>query len=868
MVLFNSDSDNSNPPEIPVGKSILHYRIESRLGSGGMGEVYLADDIKLGRRVALKFLPRKLKDKSAAAEDLLNEARAASKVNHPNLVSIYSIEKADNRDFIVMEYVKGKTLKHIIDEADLPTEKKIEIALQIGAGLKAAHDHDIVHLDIKPDNILVTSEDKVKILDFGLACFKDSIRSEKSDKITGTPAYSSPEQVQNQAIDKRSDIFSFGVVLYELFEGSLPFKGDYEAALIYSIVNENPATIKKGVPGDIQAIITRTLEKNPDNRYQDLSELLSDFNHLINRHPSDPGTTSRPTFRNRILRNIAIIFIVAVLGIVLYKAYFTFIAQKEPNKKVLAVLPFKNMGHPGNEYFADGLCDAIITELAKSPAIDIISLTSSMYYKDTDKNIEEISRELGADYMLIGTIQWYAESNMNNFKISPKLVNVKDNTYLWAETYEPNLAKIFETQNEIAGDVTSALGIKFADEFNLNADNPPTLNIEAYDYFLKGNMYFNRGWEQNDLLIAIRMYETAIELDPDFAVAYTMLSRAHACLYWDYYDRTESRMTLARKAIDRALEIAPNLPEAKLAMGMYYYSQMDYEPALDLFLEVLRYWPNNIEAIAAVAGVYRRSGMLEKAAEQYELAFKLDPRSCIKAFDVGLTYGMMRKYPEAIKYLTKASDLTPDWPMAYILKAWLYLFWKGDITLASKVLEDASSKANLEQSEYYWWLLRIVENDYQEAIRRTSLKTDTTSYYLQLARLYRLSNQNELQKIYSDSARIVLESKVKNEPENARFQSQLGLAYAGLGDKQLAIDCGLRAVSIIPPSKEAIYSLIFLANLGEIYALVGEPDKAIDQLEYSIQIPGFMSAPYLKLDPVWRSLQDNPRFVKLLEESE
>jgi serine/threonine protein kinase/predicted Zn-dependent protease len=867
MASYCSGNDSSSHPDIPIGKLILHYRVDSRLGSGGMGEVYLAEDSKLKRRVALKFLPHRLREDATASEYLLNEARAASKVNHPNLVSIYSIEKTDDRYFIVMEYVVGKTLRQIIDESDLPTDKKINIALQIAAGLKAAHDHDIVHLDIKPDNIIVTSDNQVKILDFGLALFKDSIKLAKPDKITGTLAYSSPEQVQNQAIDKRSDIFSLGVVLYELFEGDLPFKGDYGAALIYSIVNEDPPPLKKGISKDIKEIINRALEKNPDRRYQDLSELLTNLEHLTNLTISKVDINARSTFRKRIFQAMVVIFVLAIMGTVLYKIYFTFIPQEELTKKILAVLPFKNLGQPGDEYFADGLSDAIITELAKSPAIGIISITSAMQYKDSEKNIEEIGHELGADYLLMGTIQWNKGSKTDNIKISPKLASVKGNTYLWAETYEANLEKIFETQNEIAGEVSSALGIKFADEFNLNADNPPTLNIEAYDYYLKGNLYFNRGWEKNDLSIAIKMYEKATEIDPDFAIAYAMLSRAHACLYWDYYDRTGSRLVLARQAIDRALEINPNLPEAKLALGIYYYSQMEYEPALDLFLEVLRYQPNNIEAIAAVAGVYRHTGILEKAAEQYKLAFKLDPRSCIRAFDVGLTYGMMRKYPEAIKYLTQANDLTPDWPMAYILKAWLYLFWKGDIIEASEVLKSASAKANLEQSEYYWWLLRIVENDYQKAIAETRLKTDTTSYYLQLARLYRLSNQDELQKIYSDSARSILESKVSNEPENARFQSQLGLAYAGLGNKELAIEHGLKAISIIPPSKEAIYSLFFLANLGEIYVLVGQPDKAIDQLEYSMRIPGFISAPYLKLDPVWRSLQDNPRFQKLLDEN-
>lgn len=867
----NKNSNLRQFPELPPGTLISHYKIVKKLGFGGMGGVYLAEDTKLSRQVALKFLPVSLSNKPRARENLLREARAASKLSHQNIVSIYAIEEIDNRIFIVMEYIEGQPLTELIASKELALNRVMSLALQIAEGLAAAHEAGIVHCDIKPDNIAVTSKGLIKIMDFGIARLKDSTYADQSDLSSGTLFYMSPEQVRGDKIDYRTDIFSFGTILYELLTGKRPFTGEYEAAITYSILNETPESISKlrsHVPDLLQKIVSKSIEKNPDNRYQSANEIIAELKEFP---VDDKAFGSQPKKTIKTNKLILLGLLASLLVIVCFLVFYV-IPHRESElvskRNTLAVLPLQNLGSPGDEYFAEGVTDAIITHLAKSRNLGVISRSSVMQYKQSEKNLRQISSELGVDYIIEGTVNWDKSSQISKVKVNVKLILTKDDTHIWAESYERELEKIFVIQTDIAHEVSKALNIALAEPAHGSLEIEPTDNLQAYDFYLRGNMYFYRyqGWEEKDLRIAINMYENAVALDSNFALALAMLSRAHSGMYWDYYDRSDKRIEDAKKAVDKAIAIDPNLPPAHLAMGVYFYSLMNYQKALEQFMIALKSQPNNSELIAAIAGVQRRQGQLDQAIINYIKAFELDPRSNIRAFDVGLAYGLKRNYSEAMRYLDNSIAIAPDWPMAYIYKAWLCLFWKGSITEAKIVLQEASGKADLEQSVYYWWLLRIVESDYEKALNRTYLKSDTTAYYLHIARLYRLSGQLQKQYVYSDSARALLENKIQNQLGNAWFHSQLGLAYAGLGRSSEAIKEGKKAIEIITPSQEAIYALFFIVNLAEIYAITGEYDSAIDQLEFSLSIPGFVSVPYLKLDPVWSVLHDHPRFKQLTEE--
>jgi serine/threonine protein kinase/Flp pilus assembly protein TadD len=863
-----------------IGKIISHYRILEKLGEGGMGVVYKAQDTKLDRIVALKFLPRHLTSDSVEKERFIHEAKAASALNHTNITTIHEIDEFEGQMFIVMEYCEGKTLKQIIEKETLSIKKVLDIGIQVCEGLTAAHKKEIVHRDIKSDNIMVTKEGQVKITDFGLAKLKGATKLTKTRSTLGTLAYMSPEQAQGEEVDSRSDIFSFGVVLYEMITGQLPFKGEHQAAIIYSLINEAPEPLtryKVDVPEGLQRIVVKALEKEKEERYQHIDELLADLRR--ERKSLDyvkTGPLAQPVETQKPVKKKTLSLVVAgVAVLILIVGSFALFNKKEPEsgRKMLAVLPFENLGAPEQEYFAAGITDEITTQLAKVSGLGVISRTSVLQYKDTRKTVQQIGKELGVQYLLEGTILWDKSEVSNRVRINPQLIRVKDGTHVWAETYDRVLEQIFALQSDVAEKVASALDVTLLEPEKQSITGKPTDNLEAYEYYLRGNEYFKKGWAEKDYRIAIQMYEKAVEFDPKFALAYSKLSEAHEELYWYYYDRTEERLNKAKEAVDRALELKPDLPEAHLALGWYYYhGSRDYDHALEQFAIVQKDQPNNSDLLLAIGAIQRRQGRWEQAVANIKKAAELDPRSNKMAAELAFTYEVIRKYPEAEYYFDRAISLAPDWPVAYSGKAWLYIYSEGNTKKARKVLQEATGKADVSQLVLDLVGLDILDGDYQTALARLpglaafiDGSNDTMSYFSTKAGIYGLLNQPQLKVAYFDSARIILENKVQLRPGEALFHSRLGIVYAGLGRREEAIREGKNGVELLPVSKDAFeYGLLYVANLAQIYVMVGDYDSAIDQLEYLLSIPSYISIPYLRIDPTWAPLHNHPRFQKLL----
>jgi tetratricopeptide (TPR) repeat protein len=359
-----------------------------------------------------------------------------------------------------------------------------------------------------------------------------------------------------------------------------------------------------------------------------------------------------------------------------------------------------------------------------------------------------------------------------------------------------------------------------------------------------------------------------VQLDSTFALAYAMLARGHASMFWEFYDRSPERKELALEAANRAVELDPELPGSHLAKGYYFYHcELDYERALAEFETALKLQPNNADLLNAIAAVERRQGKLETAAESFKKALSLDPSSHLKAFDVGLTYGMMRDFSEADRWLDRTIALAPDWPLPYIYKAWLQIFASGDKKKARKILEDASGRCDLSQSKYYWWLARIVEPNFQQVLDETAIGTDSVDYYLHVARINRLMGNRHAERAYSDSARSILERKVKTQREEAHYQSDLCLAYTGLREKEKALEHGRLAVQLLPTTREAFDAPFLIVNLAECLVVFGEYDEAVQMLKQLLSIPGFVSSDYLKLDPLWIPLHDNPEFQNMLKQA-
>jgi serine/threonine-protein kinase len=553
--------------------------------------------------------------------------------------------------------------------------------------------------------------------------------------------------------------------------------------------------------------------------------------------------------------------------------------QTQPASKEirLVVLPFENLGPAEDEYFADGITDAITARLAVIRGLGVISRQSAIQYKDREKNTRQIAKELGVDYILEGTVQRERPSDpTSRVRIIPQLIKASDDTHIWAQTYDDDMSEVFRLQSDLAEQVAQALDITLLEPERQALASRPTENIEAYEYYLRGNEYFHRSFLESDFRTAIRMYDKAVELDPTFALAYAQLSRAHLYMYWMFYDRSEERLALAKQAVDKAFQLNPELPEAHLALGHYYYhGHLDYDRALEQFAIARKSQPNSSELMSFTGFVQRRQGKFEQAVANLKKASELDPRYGRLVGEIGDTYVLLHNYPEAERYFNRAISLAPDVLVFYSNKARLYLLWEGSTEKARAVLEEALENIkSAEDPDIANSLVNIdvYDGNYQEALERLSLKSediDNQDYFipnaLRCAQIYGYMKKKEPAKKYHEEARSILESKIEERPEDARFHSSLGIAYAGLGRKEDALREGKLGVKLLPVSKEAMVGTFRVEDLARIYVMVGEFDAAIDQLEFLLANPGAMSIPLLRLDPAWDPLRDHPRFKKLLE---
>jgi serine/threonine protein kinase/tetratricopeptide (TPR) repeat protein len=882
------------------GSRIGPFRIEQEIGRGAVGVVYLAHDTKLDRAVAIKSLPLEVMSNPLVRKRWKREAQLLASLNHPNIAAIYEeFEEAEGVGYLILEYVPGRTLAERITKGPLQLEEALTTALQIAEAVAAAHEHDVIHRDLKPGNIKITPEGKVKVLDFGLAKVVGGEPSEKLStttepgKIIGTPAYMSPEQARGKPTDKRGDIWSFGCVLYEMLTGKVLFQGETVSDTLANVLQTEPdwGALPQGTPANIGVLLRRCLQKDTHRRLQDIGDAVIE----IRETPSLPATAPPVTtpFISPMPETAAkaksrrIVMVIGAMIIVIMAGIAVWLVNRKPalplSKEIrLVVLPFENLGPSEDEYFAAGITDAITARLAAIHGLGVISRQSAMQYKKGEKSVQQIANELRVDYILEGTVQRERPSDpMSRVRVLPQLIKASNDTHVWAQTYDNDMSEVFRVQSDLAERVAQALNITLVEPERQALRSRPTESMEAYDYLLRGNEYRNRSVLENDFKIAIQMYERAVELDPKFALAYAQLSRAHAGMYWQYYDRTQQRLTMAKKAVDRALQLAPDLPEAHLALGHYYYhGQSDWDRALQEFAIARQSQPNNSDLLAYIGYVQRRQGRFEEALANIKRASELDPLSSFLSEELGATFELMRNYPEAMRCFNRSISLAPDLPGAYRGKAWLYVLWEGSTEKARAVVEEAmkNTKPPEEGEDSIVNLLitlDVYEGKYQKALDRLSLKSEDTNMQwffipraIRYAGIYGYMNENEVAKKYYDEGRNILEAKIRQQPDDARFHSSLGIAYAGLGRREDAIREGKIGVDLLPITKEAMRGYYRATDLARIYVMVGDLDLAIDQIESLLSRPGGLSIPLLRLDLVWAPLHEHPRFKKLLGTTE
>lgn len=876
-----------------VGKKIGGFEIIETIGRGGMGVVYLARDTKLDRSVAVKSIPVELQANETTRQRFRREAKLLASLNHPNIAVIHEIvEQDEGTSFLILEYVPGETLAERIAREPLTLEATLSIGQQIAEAISAAHENNVVHRDLKPGNIKITPDGKVKVLDFGLAKATQNLQTNEDSVITqpgrviGTPSYMSPEQARGKPADHRTDIWSFGCIMYEMLTRHLPFEGETATDTLAKIIERQPdwEALPKQTPENIRVLLRRCLEKDPQRRLRDIGDAAIEISETLNlpkvvppvTSPSSASLVSKAAPESRTRRTVIILVAAVVLLALIVKLVWK--NQPAPASKQirLVVLPFENLGKTGDEYFADGITDAITARLAGIHGLGVISRQSAIQYKNRKKSTKQIAKELRVDYILEGTVQCERPSDPNSqVRIIPQLIRASDDTHIWAQTYDDNISEVFRFQSELAECVAQALDITLLEPERKVLTSRPTENMEAYDYYLRGRDYFNRSYLENDVSIAIQMCQKAVMLDPTFALAYALLSRAHGMMYWHSYDRSKERIAMAKQAVDKALQYNPDLPQVHLALGHYYYHcHLDYDNALQQFEIVRKNMPNNAELLSWIGYVQRRQGKFEQAVASLIKASELDPLST--GVGIGETLVLLRKYPEAEHYYDLAISLSPDVPLAYSWKAWLYLIAEGNIEKARADLEVAVQ--NIGSLEHHAIIHRSVlldmfDEKYQNALSKLSswaLESFDTHFYsipkaLLCAQINGLMGNRKLEQASYQSARKFLESQIAESPEDARLHSSLGLVYAGLDRKEDAVREGKLAVELMPLTKDAWRGLYHVDALARIYVMVGKYDLAMDQIEFLLDRPSELSIPLLRLDPAWHSLRNHPRFKKLIQ---
>jgi serine/threonine protein kinase/Flp pilus assembly protein TadD len=652
-----------------IGKTISHYKIIEKLGSGGMGDVYKAEDTKLQRIVALKFLPPELTRDEEAQKRFVHEARASSALDHPNIGTIYEIGESDGQYFIAMAYYEGETLKDKIESCQegLDVEEAIDITIQIAQGLTRAHSKDIVHRDIKPANILMTKEGEVKLIDFGLAKLKGHTMLTKAGTTLGTVAYMSPEQTTGGVVDQRSDIWSLGVMLYEMLTGEQPFKGDYEQAIVYSIMNEQPEFITKirsEVPVQIEQILEKALVKNPEKRFQSMEEMLGELTIAAEEIKGGRSKKTSVFKMGRKQRKFAYRALVVVLVAIALGIYFWQSRVAEAAPVSIALLPLESLTNDTEqEWFTDSMTDALITDLAKISGLRVVSRRSAMKYKGTTKSPPEIAAELDVHYVIEGSVVKMGEE----VKISARLIDAPKDEYLWAEEYQRGFSNILGLQGEIAQTIASQIQVKLTPQEEQRLTVTRSVNPETHELYLKGMYHLNQ-YTPEGTQKGMAYLREAVEKDPEESLAYAGLALGYEILAHTPSPPPEAQ-SQARIYTQKALELDENLAEAHLASAMIkMYADWDREGAEQEYQRALELNPSLDLAHAHYAWFLLQRGNEKAALSELSRAQELDPLFAgYPAWQGWMNY-WAGKYDKAIEEAMKSLELVPDFPYGlYVL---------------------------------------------------------------------------------------------------------------------------------------------------------------------------------------------------------
>ena len=903
-----------------VDRTIGHYKISESIGTGGMGEVYLATDITAGRKAALKLLPLRFTGDAERLKRFQQEARAVVGLNHPNILTVYEIGEDHSTHYIASELIEGETLRQRLASGRMQLSEAVDVAFQVASALAAAHQAGIVHRDIKPENIMLRPDGYVKVLDFGIAKLAEEklpatmprdeallLVETNLGSILGTVRYMSPEQARGAHVDKGTDIWSLGVVLYEMVTGHAPFTGDTPKEVMSAILETEPPPLTNYVahpPAELQQIISKALRKDCEQRYRSAHELLESLKHLRHNMEVDVELQRSSAARSWLHRKPALAALLLLLLVAASAlAVATLLLVNRQNitspsarsiapptssvtalpEKSIAVLPFENLSKDEeNASFAGGVQDEILTDLAKVADLKVISRTSVMKYKsDAERNLREIAKALGVSYVVEGSVQRAGE----RVRVSAQLIDARNDTHLWAEHYDRDFADIFVVQNEIAQQIADQLKANLSPAERAAIAERPTADPVAYAYYTKAreiDIYSN--WEDAENEKAakqkVELLEKATQRDPNFALAYCALAKAQ--LDVDNFE-------LAKKAAETALRLRPDLAEGHLALARYYWLAPDsiigvdrvayYDRARDELAIVRRMLPNNAEALLIDATIGRRQNRWDASLANLQKASELDPSNGEVAFRLEQIYFEMHRYSELEQFIKKQA--ASGGPRVRAIEDpfyWLPMMKlaQGDPVAAQSLLEQVPR----EYDPYGWiWDIRfktvLYLRDYDAAdrvIAATPAKLADSAFDLEhgsenwaYGQVTRARGDKEKALPTFAAAREKMGAQQGDKPKDADYFAGVAKLDAGLGRKEEAIREARQAVELVTIAKDSLNAPALVANLALVYAWTGEHDRALEQLEKVATLPGY-GPTYgdLLLNPRWDDLRGDKRFDKIV----